>query len=443
MKADRETIPGSGLPMPAFFAVLTGSVVLFLVYDGLLWKAPREASHVARFVVSYLAVIPLSAGLLVAVRRFTWAHLVTSTFAIWAIKMVITAALYQAFARGTATRLQAVAPPATAMMGTAAAPRAEYHAADATFAAGAIRGHVKRGGDGVPGAVVFVDTPRPGRSAPAHEAAELVVSRSRYAEPLYLVHVDDEVRLLSKDGVLHTAHFSGSGTIPPTRALPPGAEPPIVTFTEPGVFRVRCDNHEGESAWLVVVDHPYATRTGEGGAFAIDGVPAGEARVSAVVATAAGARRVDAVVSVPVRGAASLEPRSLERAGDSALASQTRDRSGKEPFVSRREERARPRPVYPLYLAAPALLALAACTTDDWKPEVLRDGKSVRAAGVLRHGREQYSMYCAGCHGENGDGEGPASRFMSPKPRDFRKGRVKFAAVPANTLPRDEDLLNT
>ncbi len=111
--------------------------------------------------------------------------------------------------------------------------------------------------------------------------------------------------------------------------------------------------------------------------------------------------------------------------------------------MTRREERARPRPVYFLCLAAPALLALAACDTDDWKPEVLRDGKSFHAAGVLRHGREQYSMYCAGCHGENGDGEGPASRFMSPKPRDFRKGRVKFAAVPANTLPRDEDLLNT
>ncbi len=32
---------------------------------------------------------------------------------------------------------------------------------------------------------------------------------------------------------------------------------------------------------------------------------------------------------------------------------------------------------------------------------------------------------------------------MNPKPRDFRKGRVKFAAVPAGTLPRDEDLLAT
>jgi mono/diheme cytochrome c family protein len=96
-----------------------------------------------------------------------------------------------------------------------------------------------------------------------------------------------------------------------------------------------------------------------------------------------------------------------------------------------------------LFCAAAALTALAACDVDDWKPDVLREGKSSKTAATLKRGREQYSMYCAGCHGENGDGEGPAARFMSPKPRDFRKGRVKFAATPANTLPRDEDLLNT
>jgi len=92
---------------------------------------------------------------------------------------------------------------------------------------------------------------------------------------------------------------------------------------------------------------------------------------------------------------------------------------------------------------AAALSALAACDKDVWTPDELARGISPRTERTLRRGREQYSMYCAGCHGEKGDGEGPAARFLAPKPRDFRKGRVKFAAVPANTLPRDEDLLNT
>jgi mono/diheme cytochrome c family protein len=113
--------------------------------------------------------------------------------------------------------------------------------------------------------------------------------------------------------------------------------------------------------------------------------------------------------------------------------------------VTRRRERGHPHAVRLLFAILPlgALGALAGCEGDDWKPEVLREGRSNRAAGVVKHGREQYSLYCAGCHGEQGDGNGPAARFLSPKPRDFRKGRVKFAfaAVPANTLPRDEDLV--
>ncbi len=87
--------------------------------------------------------------------------------------------------------------------------------------------------------------------------------------------------------------------------------------------------------------------------------------------------------------------------------------------------------------------ALASCTTDVWGPDELLRGSSSREAATLKRGREQYSLYCVGCHGENGDGEGQAARFLDPKPRDFRKGRVKFAAVPAGTLPRDEDLLVT
>ena len=64
MKARRELIPGSGLPAPALLTLLAASVGLFLVYNGLLWRAPREASHVARFAVSYLVVIPLAVAFL-------------------------------------------------------------------------------------------------------------------------------------------------------------------------------------------------------------------------------------------------------------------------------------------------------------------------------------------------------------------------------------------
>lgn len=37
----------------------------------------------------------------------------------------------------------------------------------------------------------------------------------------------------------------------------------------------------------------------------------------------------------------------------------------------------------------------------------------------ISRGRDKYQAYCAGCHGEKGDGKGPAGLALSPKPRDF------------------------
>jgi mono/diheme cytochrome c family protein len=54
-------------------------------------------------------------------------------------------------------------------------------------------------------------------------------------------------------------------------------------------------------------------------------------------------------------------------------------------------------------------------------------------------GRELYAGHCAGCHGEKGDGKGPAARFLYPRPRDF--GEAKFRLVStSNMLPSDDDL---
>lgn len=290
--------------MAAFLSVLAAAVGLFLVWNGLLWNAPREASHVARFVVSYLAVVPLGALLLLALHRFSWAHLITSTGAVWAIKMVVTAALYQAFARGTATELHGVAPPTTATTAAAHPPR-DYGTA-ASFASGGLRGRVRRGGKGLAFAVVFLDAPAPGRAAPAPRKVELVISGSRYAEPLYLAHVEDEVLLLNHDGVLHTAHVSGSGRLPPNRPMPPSAEAHVLPLTEPGVYHVRCDNHAGEATWIVVVDHPYAVRTSADGTFSLEGVPAGDARVVAVAAEGVTGRRGGAHVLVRASETAEL-----------------------------------------------------------------------------------------------------------------------------------------
>lgn len=81
--------------------------------------------------------------------------------------------------------------------------------------------------------------------------------------------------------------------------------------------------------------------------------------------------------------------------------------------------------------------------TLDWNPGQLAHGRTSAVVRKLELGRESYATYCVGCHGEKGDGQGLAARFLDPKPRDFRGGRLKFAGVESGQPPRDEDYLRT
>ncbi|HLZ46765.1 MAG TPA: c-type cytochrome [Gemmatimonadales bacterium] len=59
-------------------------------------------------------------------------------------------------------------------------------------------------------------------------------------------------------------------------------------------------------------------------------------------------------------------------------------------------------------------------------------------------GKQVYTKWCAGCHGDNGSGDGPAARRMLPPPRDFT-GNVtyKIRSTPSGQLPTDADLLRS
>ncbi len=61
-------------------------------------------------------------------------------------------------------------------------------------------------------------------------------------------------------------------------------------------------------------------------------------------------------------------------------------------------------------------------------------------ATLKAEGATIYARYCVGCHGEKGDGNGPAAEMLIVKPRDFTKGIFKFRSTPSGTLPTDEDL---
>ncbi len=60
---------------------------------------------------------------------------------------------------------------------------------------------------------------------------------------------------------------------------------------------------------------------------------------------------------------------------------------------------------------------------------------------LLAHGRDVFNRRCAGCHGETGDGRGPAAPYLYPKPRDYRLGLFKFTSTPYGVKPRRTDLI--
>lgn len=103
------------------------------------------------------------------------------------------------------------------------------------------------------------------------------------------------------------------------------------------------------------------------------------------------------------------------------------------------------KPWYGVIALFPCAIAMTSCTIDGdrWNPDKLALGKSIAGDERLARGQASYNMYCSGCHGAEGDGEGPAAKFLSPKPRDLRKGKVKFASVAAGEMPTDADLART
>jgi mono/diheme cytochrome c family protein len=67
-------------------------------------------------------------------------------------------------------------------------------------------------------------------------------------------------------------------------------------------------------------------------------------------------------------------------------------------------------------------------------------GTAIDAAAQL-DGEQLYLTYCAACHGETGDGDGPAARFLFPKPRNFRDAKFRLVTT-TNRIPSDDDLMH-
>ncbi|MBI4546052.1 MAG: c-type cytochrome [Gemmatimonadetes bacterium] len=55
-------------------------------------------------------------------------------------------------------------------------------------------------------------------------------------------------------------------------------------------------------------------------------------------------------------------------------------------------------------------------------------------------GKAVYDKWCAGCHGVEGKGDGPAAAYMLPRPRDFTQALYQIRSTPSGALPLDSDI---
>ena len=62
------------------------------------------------------------------------------------------------------------------------------------------------------------------------------------------------------------------------------------------------------------------------------------------------------------------------------------------------------------------------------------------AAQDTTAGKQVYVKWCAGCHGDAGAGDGPAARYMLPRPRNFTGAVYKIRSTASGQLPTDADL---
>lgn len=67
-------------------------------------------------------------------------------------------------------------------------------------------------------------------------------------------------------------------------------------------------------------------------------------------------------------------------------------------------------------------------------------GPAALAAQDAEPGKAEYDRWCAGCHGVDGQGDGPGAVTMMPRPRDFTTGRYQIRSTPSGALPTDADL---
>jgi plastocyanin len=146
--------------------------------------------------------------------------------------------------------------------------------------------------------VEVLGAPRP---APVH--ATLDQQRCRFVPHVQAVPVGSTLEVSNGDPILHSVRGWAGRRSRFDLALATRGERAEAPLDRPGILQARCDVHAWMVAYVVVTDGPSAV-SGDDGAFAVRGLPAGDYAVR-VWHERVGEQR--ARVNVPAQGAARLD----------------------------------------------------------------------------------------------------------------------------------------
>ncbi len=280
---------GSGIRPAWYLGLLAGTVALFLVWGGPLWQTDAFSSHLGRFLVSYLVVVPLVAILLRFEGGLSRTHFVTAVGTLWAIKLVITAPLYFALGpRGGMFGRPGPRPSqpskrvasAAAMASAESRSRAErpYEAATGSFEHGTLQGMAQYRGVPLSGAVVQLVAPGPGAAVEAADVSLSMVATGGFDDSHQVAFVGANLLFRNAAEQLKIVFMVASdGEQQRTPVAPKGQAQ--VELGDTGWYALS-QGLAGTAAArttavVAVVDHPYWARCDSRGAFELNRVPAG------------------------------------------------------------------------------------------------------------------------------------------------------------------------
>jgi plastocyanin len=144
-----------------------------------------------------------------------------------------------------------------------------------TFAA-TVSGQVRTtDGQGIAGAVVFVDAPAPSETATAPPRAEMNQVNKTFVPAVLPIVAGTRVYFPNSDQIQHHV-YSFSRTKSFELPLYRGEEATPVLFDKPGVVKLGCNIHDWMSAIILVLPSPQFAMTDADGRYSIRDLPPGD-----------------------------------------------------------------------------------------------------------------------------------------------------------------------